>query len=546
MLPVVPRRSAPFEETLPVLTPSLSPLKSSKEVSVNAERWESEAWAEAASKQLKRLADWLEDPRRNHNTFPPITEERLFGLMAGYTRRLRHGTAARASFKIIDVQTTLEGFMTIADSEIVYPAEAPEHQWNQRWRCEWRIRDGGHPLIQSMNSTSSTWSDNSSHDYVPRFEDVTAFVLDQTASFPQHAVGVDIWSQRLTRIDEMTLQGHHGLAVGDVNGDGRDDLYVCDGGGLPNRLLLQQPDGTLNDISVQSKTDWLESSSAALLVDFDNDGDDDLVVATVPLLLFSENVGNGRFEFRGGHHGVPGAYTLAAADYDQDGDVDLYATNYSGKAGSQMGARGFEAQAPIPFHDANNGGRNALLENRGGFAFVDVTEKVGLDENNRRFSFAAAWEDFDDDGDQDLYVANDFGRNNLYQNDHGRFTDVAAKYQVEDIGAGMSVDWADVDRDGRMDLYVGNMFSAAGNRVTKQRRFLDEREDNETASVQRMARGNALFLNREEGFQDISIEAGVSRGLWAWSSRFIDINNDGWQDVIVANGYVTNRRADDL
>jgi hypothetical protein len=147
----------------------------------------------------------------------------------------------------------------------------------------------------------------------------------------------------------------------------------------------------------------------------------------------------------------------------------------------------------------------------------------------------------------DLYVANDFGRNNLYRNDRGKFEDVAARLGVEDMAAGMSVSWADFNRDGRPDIYVGNMFSAAGNRVTYQRRFVEGRSPLESAAIQRMARGNTLFMAQPDGtFADVSISAGVTMGRWAWSSKFADLNNDGWDDLMVANGYFTNERPDDL
>ena len=112
---------------------------------------------------------------------------------------------------------------------------------------------------------------------------------------------------------------------------------------------------------------------------------------------------------------------------------------------------------PVPYHDARNGEPNALYVNGGDFAFRDAAAELGLDHNNDRFSFAAAWEDFDNDGDQDLYVANDFGRNNLYRNDGGRLRDVASELGAEDISAGMGVTWGDADGDGWMDLYVTNM-----------------------------------------------------------------------------------------
>ncbi|MCE2559163.1 MAG: VCBS repeat-containing protein, partial [Acidobacteria bacterium] len=200
------------------------------------------------------------------------------------------------------------------------------------------------------------------------------------------------------------------------------------------------------------------------------------------------------------------------------------------------------------YHDANNGGRNVLLRNDGGFRFVDATAEVGLDVNNRRFSLAASWEDVDGDGDADLYVANDYGRNNLYRNDGGSFVDVAGAVGVEDISSGMSVSWADYNRDGRVDVYVGNMFSAAGNRITYQRKFeRDRQRAGPLAEVQRMARGNSLFAGADGGgFVDRSVEANVTMGRWSWSSVFADINNDGWEDLVVANGNLTQTLPDDL
>ena len=160
---------------------------------------------------------------------------------------------------------------------------------------------------------------------------------------------------------------------------------------------------------------------------------------------------------------------------------------------------------------------------------------------------AASWEDFDNDGDMDLYVANDFGRNCLYRNEAGRFTDVASETGVEDHASGMSVSWSDFNRDGLMDVYVSNMFSAAGNRVTFQRRFAEGLENGIVSNVQRMARGNTLFSANSDGsFRDVSERSAVTMGRWAWSSRFADFNNDGWQDLVVANGYVTNEETSDL
>ena len=176
-----------------------------------------------------------------------------------------------------------------------------------------------------------------------------------------------------------------------------------------------------------------------------------------------------------------------------------------------------------------------------------MTDETGLDQNNSRFSFEAVWEDYDNDGDLDLYVANDFGRNNLYRNEGGHFDDVAAEAGVEDVASGMSVTWGDYNRDGWMDVYVSNMFSAAGNRVAFHRRFKQQRSDQATADSQRMARGNTLFVNCGDGtFSDLSEEAAVTMGRWAWASKFADLNNDGWQDLVVTNGYITNDDSGDL
>lgn len=371
----------------------------------------------------------------------------------------------------------------------------------------------------------------------PWFHDVTNTVIGKNSRFePQVLHGIDHWAQRITRIGDLSLAGHHGLAVGDVDGDGLEDLYVCDGGSLPNQLYLQQPDGTAKEVALDWGVAWLEDSRSGLFVDLDNDGDQDLVVATIAMIAFAENLNNQAFKLRGGFPGAPYPFSLSAADFDLDGDLDIYTCIYG--AGNQPKKRGFEASSPTPFNDAENGGRNVLLSNLGGFQFADVTREVGLDQNNTRWSFSASWEDYDRDGDPDLYVANDFGRNCLYQNNNGQFSNIARRAGVEDMAAGMSVSWGDSNRDGAPDLLIGNMFSSAGQRVSYQRNY--------EAGKKRMARGNTLFIASKDGFQDASIASGITNGGWAWSSGFADLNNDGWQDLVVTNGYLSNSRDDDL
>ena len=192
---------------------------------------------------------------------------------------------------------------------------------------------------------------------------------------------------------------------------------------------------------------------------------------------------------------------------------------------------------------------NRLFRNQAtdsAWSFEEVTEAVGLSDGADRYSLAASWEDFDNDGDQDLYIANDFGRNYLYENRNGTFHDVAEAAGVVDIGSGMSVSWADYNRDGQMDLYVGNMFSSAGQRVTTQANFRSSESEEIRSIYRRLAKGNTLYTNLGDGTFAESADAGVELGRWAWSSLFVDVNNDGWEDIFVANGYMTTPDPGDL
>jgi hypothetical protein len=354
--------------------------------------------------------------------------------------------------------------------------------------------------------------------------------------------GIDQWLTRLEGSLGVYNFGHHGVTVGDVNGDRLDDLYVCQTGGIPNHLFLQQPDGTLRDISAHSQVDYLDNTRSALLIDLDNDGDQDLVLALSTGLLFLENDGSGQFNPRARISRVRQAFSLAAADYDRDGRLDIYVCVYYGRTDGVS-----ELPLPLPYFDATNGGQNYLIRNVGEWKFEDVTSETGLDKENHRFSFAAAWEDHDNDGDPDLLVVNDYGPNQLYVNEQGRFRNVAESVGLKDGAFGMSATWGDYDRDGDLDIYVANMFSAAGNRVTYQPRFKPGENDQTISRFRHLARGNSLFRNRGDGsYEDVSVEMGVTMGRWSWGSLFVDLNNDRWEDLLVANGFITGSQTDDL
>ena len=195
------------------------------------------------------------------------------------------------------------------------------------------------------------------------------------------------------------------------------------------------------------------------------------------------------------------------------------------------------------YHHASDGGANRFWRNvitAEDWRFIDATTAAGFDVGGRAHSLAASWEDIDQDGDQDLYVANDYGPNALYQNNNGSFTEIAASLGIRDQASGMSVSWGNANRDRRSDLYVGNMFSSAGSRLTKQPGFLQSTSDEVRKLYPRFSRGNSLFLSGSDAsYQDVSASMRVTMGRWAWSSLFVDLDNDGWDDLAVANGYIT-------
>ncbi len=469
----------------------------------------------------------------------PLREE-LAALVAGFS------SLDVVEFRITAVEVDREQGLARTDAryDLVGPARAGGRgQSIGRWRMAW-IRDADG--VWRVREWSASEQERS-RAKAPVFAEITKAALGGNDAFRrQLGIPLDAWSATLDSAIARDSNGHNGISAGDADGDGRDDLYVSQPAGLPNRLYRSRGDGTFEDVTEAAGVGVLDDTTQSIFADVDNDGDEDLLLALSSGPALFANDGKGRFAR------VPGAFQLqdvlrgspmsmAMADYDRDGFLDLYVCVYSFYYGAGEGKAG----TPMPYYDAENGPPSLLFRNDGRGRFVDVTGEAGLAAGNDRYHFAAAWGDYDDDGWPDLVVANDFGRKNLYRNRGRRdgrvtFEDVTARAGIEDHGAGMSAAFVDYDNDGRLDVYFGNMWSDAGQRVTAQKAFMPEAPAEVRAHYRRHVRGNSLFRNLGDGrFEDVTLAARAERGGWAWSSDALDFDGDGWEDLYVANGMLT-------
>lgn len=344
-------------------------------------------------------------------------------------------------------------------------------------------------------------------------------------------------------VEPFTYMG--GMAVGDFDGDGFDDVFfACLG---EDRLFRNDRGAKFVDVTAQAGLRDTGCGAGALFFDHDNDGDLDLLVANhapdppapgLPLenaLVLWRNDG-GQFTDvteRAGLMTKGPATSLCAADVDKDGDLDVYVGMYAD----------WKEQPPLarPVLNAKNGVANQLWINNGG-TFTQEAARRGVADTG--WTLACGFADYDDDGDPDLYVVNDFGPNTLYRNrGDGTFEDVTQVSGTADVGFGMGLTWADVDGDGRLDLYVSNMYSSAGNRVISASALKPEDEK----LLRKAARGNTLLRNRGDGtFEDITETAGVARANWAWGNVVEDIDGDLRPDILVVNGYISGESPRDL
>lgn len=449
-----------------------------------------------------------------------------------------------ADFQIARIDANLPQIITRVRYELV----GPGNEFHLQQRCgEWEIAWDKTPSDEFHITSWKPIEETLSRAASPVFADVTSSAFFGCSSYKSQLLhGSDYWRTVLDGASGIDIYGHNGVSVGDINNDGFDDLYVCQPAGLPNRLYRNRGDGTFEDITESSGVGLIENTSCALFVDVDNDGWQDLIVVLTSGPQLYLNDGAGKF-----HH-KPDAFKFstppqgtftgaAAADYDRDGWLDIYFCLYAYYQGTD------QYKYPLPYYDASNGPPNFMMRNNRDGTFVDVTSETGLNQNNTRYSFCCGWNDYNRDGWPDLYVVNDFGRKNLYRNNgNGTFTDVSADAGVEDIGAGMSVCWFDYNNDGADDLYVANMWTAAGERISTQKIFQANASQATRALYQKHAMGNSLLRNDGATFRDTTDLGGVGMGRWAWSSDAWDFDHDGFPDLYITNGMVSGLTRPDL
>ncbi len=321
----------------------------------------------------------------------------------------------------------------------------------------------------------------------------------------------------------------------DFDGDGALDLYLLQGAPLPgsptapvplrNTLYRNDGHGRFIDVTEDAGVAGSGYGMGMTAGDVDNDGDVDLYVTAFGPNLFYRNRGDGTFEERTGEAGLETAgwsTSAAFADYDSDGYLDLYVARYVDFAldnhkfcGNQ--AKGIKAYCHPDVYDPVPG---ILFHGRGDGTFEDRTREAGVYVEDEGKGLGVVWGDYDNDGDSDLYVANDSMRSFLFRNEGGsRFTDVTllagVGYSADGkTQAGMGTDMADYDGDGYLDVTKTNL-------------------DFEYNSLYR---GGAAGIFSDESYQ--SGVAEVSLNFVGFGTFFFDFDNDGLLDIFVANGHI--------
>ena len=368
-----------------------------------------------------------------------------------------------------------------------------------------------------------------------------------------------------------------GVATGDFDGDGRPDVFLVSQDGA-DRLFRQMAPWRFEDVTEQAGVGGGDAwGTGASFVDFDGDGDLDLYVSNTesPNRLW-QNEGDGTFRDVAPEVGLDhvGASTMPAfADYDNDGDLDLFlVTNrvigpdvfrplLAKMTLPESLQRTMDEMAPrIPPLERDDdgrwiipeglddhliplmgrvfyGGQRDRLFRNDGARFTDVTEAAGITDHGMGLS--ATWWDYDDDGWLDLYVANDLESPDVlwHNRGDGTFENVTERALPHLAYFGMGSDFADVDQDGRFDLVVADM---AMRTHYKSKMLMGDMGDRgwflQFGRPPQIMR-NALFLNTGTGrFLEAGLMAGVAKTDWTWAVKFADLDGDGWEDLFVTNG----------
>ena len=335
-----------------------------------------------------------------------------------------------------------------------------------------------------------------------------------------------------------------GVAVGDVDGDGRQDLYFTANVG-PNKLYLNRGGFAFEDVTeeagVAGSGDWKTGVSMA---DVNADGLLDIYVAVVSGYrgltgknqLYINN-GDGTFTEQAAQYGLDfvGLSVHAAFfDYDLDGDLDAYLLNHSDHAFNTFGP------AADLRHTRHALAGDRLLRNEGGH-FVDVSEEAGIYGGVVGYGLSVTVSDLNANGCPDIYVGNDFHENDYlyYNNCDGTFKESVREAMAHNSTSSMGSDVGDINNDGRPDIVVADMLPEEEG-VLKTT-ALEDRPEIQAAKVRagyhHQYSRNVLQLNRGRGrFSDIAMLAGVEATDWSWAPLFADLDNDGHLDLFVTNG----------
>jgi hypothetical protein len=338
---------------------------------------------------------------------------------------------------------------------------------------------------------------------------------------------------RLAHIMPQIASMGAAVSVVDVDADGLPDLYVTNSKeGSRNHLFRNRGNGRFEDVAERLALADLNQrevgvSMGAVWGDYDNDGFEDLFLYRWGRPDLFHNDRGQRFTRVTGATGLPAWANINTAvwlDFDRDGRLDLFAGGYYPEY-VNLWKLANTRMMPESFEYANNGGRKYLFRNLGGGRFEEVSAKVGI--QSRRWALAAVAADLRGTGYPDLFIANDYGASELFMNDGGRFREVGRDAGVGYAPkSGMNASVGDVLNQGRFAIYVSN--------ISEEGILLQ---------------GNNLWVPSGDAspvpkFENLARAMGVDLGGWSFGAQFADLNNDGFLDIYLANGYVSaDRRA---